>query len=334
MAANLSSACKLEVLPEAKNFQEILENSLLPTGVTYFCEYFLHILNCRSKQLEEKVMCLIGEPNRGIIPARYLLFFCFVFYLFLFLTASSGRKYQRTLGSVHSILYNLLKLEIQKLEPTGNPMSHVHHLPNGNVFWGRAQCSNGCTFMQVLKSWPVPGVQHSLRDSAMDSIVWANRVMRAPVDERPPPMLGSAAEPNKFDEEEKDGIKTMNLEDSEFDQEALKKATRGRRRRHIWGTRQPSTFGCQINVFWRTGEYAWKDIWALRSAAMQQPETRASGAHCSWSEVSHEGERNWNTMGKGRDSYWDKTTLDISWNDSRGRCSLAGDGWRPIPSQN
>ena len=76
-------------------------------------------------------------------------------------------------------------------------------------------------------------MQHSLRDSAMDSVVWANRVMRAPVYERPPPMLGSAAEPNKFDEEEKDGIKTMNLEDSEFDQEALKKATRGRRRRHI-----------------------------------------------------------------------------------------------------
>ena len=70
--------------PEAKNFQEILENSLSPTGVTHFCEYYLRLLNHGIKQHKEKVMCLIGEPNSGktslftpitrIIPARYLLF--------------------------------------------------------------------------------------------------------------------------------------------------------------------------------------------------------------------------------------------------------------------
>ena len=70
--------------PEAKYFQEILENSLSPTGVTYFCEYYLRLLNHGIKQHKEKVMCLIGEPNSGktslftpitrIIPARYLLF--------------------------------------------------------------------------------------------------------------------------------------------------------------------------------------------------------------------------------------------------------------------
>ena len=70
--------------PEAKYFQEILENSLSPTGVTHFCEYYLRLLNHGIKQHKEKVMCLIGEPNSGktslftpitrIIPARYLLF--------------------------------------------------------------------------------------------------------------------------------------------------------------------------------------------------------------------------------------------------------------------
>ena len=71
-----------------------------------------------------------------------------------------------------------------------------------------------------LNSPPVPGVQQSLRDSAMDCIVWASRVARTPDDELPPPVPGSAAKPNEFDEEEKDRIKTMNLEDSESDQEA------------------------------------------------------------------------------------------------------------------
>ena len=54
---------------------------------------------------------------------------------------------------------------------------------------------------------------------------------------------------------------------------------------------------------------------------MQQPETKATGAHCSWSEASHEGEKL-----KRMDSFRDKGTLAISWNDSRGRYSLAGDG--------
>ena len=79
--------------PEAKYFQEILQNSLSPTQVAYFWEYYLRLLNFGIKQHKEKVMCLIGELNSGktslftpitrIIPARYLLFLfvisCFVF---------------------------------------------------------------------------------------------------------------------------------------------------------------------------------------------------------------------------------------------------------------
>ena len=92
--------------PEAKYFQEILQNILSPTQVAYFCEYYLRLLNVGIKQHKEKVMCLIGEPNSGktslftpitrIIPARYLLFLfvisCFVV-LFLFSSDLSVRNY-------------------------------------------------------------------------------------------------------------------------------------------------------------------------------------------------------------------------------------------------
>ena len=75
-------------------------------------------------------------------------------------------------------------------------------------------------YFKNLNSRPVPGVQQSLHDSAMDCIVWASKVARTPDDELPPPMPGSAAKPNELDEGEKDRIKTMNLEDSESEQEA------------------------------------------------------------------------------------------------------------------
>ena len=70
-------------------------------------------------------------------------------------------------------------------------------------------------YFKSLNSRPVPGVQQSLRDSAMDCIVWASKVVRTPDDELPPPMPGSVAKPNELDEGEKDRIKTMSLEDSE-----------------------------------------------------------------------------------------------------------------------
>ena len=69
--------------PDAKHFKEILENSLSPTDVSHFCEYYLRLFNHGIKQHKEKVMCLIGEPNSGktslftpvtrIVPERYLL---------------------------------------------------------------------------------------------------------------------------------------------------------------------------------------------------------------------------------------------------------------------
>ena len=43
-------------------------------------------------------------------------------------------------------------------------------------------------YFKSLNSLPVPGVQQSLRDSAMDCIVWARKVARTPDDKLPPPM--------------------------------------------------------------------------------------------------------------------------------------------------
>ena len=105
----------------AQYTQEILEKSLSRTDGTYFCEYYFRLLKHGIKQHKEKVVCLIGEPNSGktslftpitrIIPVRYLLFCS------CFLTALSGRKYQRNLGSVFQPLRGaLFQNEPQKVE--------------------------------------------------------------------------------------------------------------------------------------------------------------------------------------------------------------------------
>jgi len=51
--------------PDAKNFKEILENSLSPSDMNHFYEYYLRLLNYGIKQHKEKVMCLMGRPTVG-----------------------------------------------------------------------------------------------------------------------------------------------------------------------------------------------------------------------------------------------------------------------------
>ena len=75
-------------------------------------------------------------------------------------------------------------------------------------------------YFKSLNTPPVSGVQQSLRETAMDCIVWGSRVARTPDDELPPPMPGSAAKPNEFDGKEINRIKTMDVDDNESDQEA------------------------------------------------------------------------------------------------------------------
>ena len=41
--------------PEAKYFQQILQNGLSPNQVAYFCEYYFHLLDDGIKQHKEKV---------------------------------------------------------------------------------------------------------------------------------------------------------------------------------------------------------------------------------------------------------------------------------------
>ena len=62
-----------------------------------------------------------------------------------------------------------------------------------------------------LNSPPIPGVQTSPRDNAMDCLVWASNVTVTPDDELPPPMPGSDLKPHKVDDDEKQRIRAMQL---------------------------------------------------------------------------------------------------------------------------
>ena len=61
-------------VPDARYFQEIQENSLTPDEVSYFCEYYLRLLNVGIKPHKEKVMCLTSliTPITRNIPTRYI----------------------------------------------------------------------------------------------------------------------------------------------------------------------------------------------------------------------------------------------------------------------
>lgn len=54
---------KHDKVPDPGYFKEILQNSLSETEIKYFCEYYIRLLNYGIKQHNEKVICLIGEPN-------------------------------------------------------------------------------------------------------------------------------------------------------------------------------------------------------------------------------------------------------------------------------
>ena len=73
-------------------------------------------------------------------------------------------------------------------------------------------------YFRSLNSPPISGVQKSLRDNAMDCLVWACNVAVTPDDELPPPMPGSDSKPHEVDDDEKQRIRAINL-DSESDQE-------------------------------------------------------------------------------------------------------------------
>ena len=70
-------------------------------------------------------------------------------------------------------------------------------------------------FFRSLNSPRVAGVQEFLRANAMDCIIWACGLARTPEDELPPPMPGTSLQPEEIDEEEKNRISTIQLDESE-----------------------------------------------------------------------------------------------------------------------
>ena len=70
-------------------------------------------------------------------------------------------------------------------------------------------------FFKSLTAPRVAGVQEFLRDSAMDCIVWASGLARTPDDELPPPFPSTSVLPEDIDEEEKERISTIQLDESE-----------------------------------------------------------------------------------------------------------------------
>ena len=92
--------------------------------------------------------------------------------------------------------------------------------------------------------------------------------------------------------------------------------------------RRPRKSRYSVSVFCRKGGESWKDFWSSKSTAMQQSEKKGTGPHWSWNKTPRRSEK----MKHDRDSWRDKTTLDIFGDDWRERCSLVGNGWTPIPS--
>ena len=74
-------------------------------------------------------------------------------------------------------------------------------------------------FFKSLTSPRVAGVQEFLRANALDCIVWACGLARTPEDELPPPMPGTSSHQNDLGEEEKERIRTIQVDDSESESE-------------------------------------------------------------------------------------------------------------------
>ena len=73
-------------------------------------------------------------------------------------------------------------------------------------------------FFKPLTLPRVAGVQEFLQTNAMDCIVWACSLAITPDDELPAPMPGTSVQQGDIDEEEKERIRTMLLDESESEQ--------------------------------------------------------------------------------------------------------------------
>ena len=68
--------------PDQGYFKQILQKAFDKQEIAHFCQYYIRLLNCGTKQHKERVMYLVGKPNGGktslfmpitrFIPARYI----------------------------------------------------------------------------------------------------------------------------------------------------------------------------------------------------------------------------------------------------------------------
>ena len=79
-------------------------------------------------------------------------------------------------------------------------------------------------FFKSLTSLRVAGVQEFLRANVMDCIVWACGLAHTPENELPPPMPGTSSQQDDLGEEEKERIRTIQLNESESEPEGSEQA--------------------------------------------------------------------------------------------------------------
>ena len=231
--------------PDPGYFKEMLENSLSQLKIAHFYEYFIRLFNCRIKQHKEKVMCLIGEPNSGktslftpisrLIPARYIAMI------------SKQKAFNKSLIDENTQILFLDEAQAKLMDPDdwkiltqGGLKTHDRKYKTSSMAVIRCPVFITCQadmdfgaehntamdarlknfFFRSLTSPRVAGVQEFLRANAMDCIVWACSLAQTPDDELPPPVLGTSLRTDEnIDEDEKDRIRAIQLDESDSEQE-------------------------------------------------------------------------------------------------------------------
>ena len=230
--------------PDPGYFKQILQNSLNKQEMAHFCEYYIRLLNCGTKQHKERVMCLVGEPNSGktslftpitrFIPAKYIAMI------------SKQKAFNKSLVDENTQIIFLDEAYAKLMDPDdwkiltqGGLTAHDRKYKTSSLAVIRCPMFITCQtdmdfgrehndamavrlkkfFFKRLTSPRVAGVQEFLQTNAMDCVVWACSLAITPDDELPPPMPGTSVQQGDISEEEKERIRNMQLDESESEQE-------------------------------------------------------------------------------------------------------------------
>ena len=225
-------------------FKRILQNSLNKEEMAHFCEYYIRLLNCGTKQHKERVMCLVGEPNSGktslftpitrFIPARYIAMI------------SKQKTFNKSLVDENTQIIFLDEAYAKLMDPDdwkiltqGGLTAHDRKYKTSSLAVIRCPMFLTCqtdmdfgrdntdamavrlkTFsFKRLTSPCVAGIQEFLQSNAMGCVVWACSLAITPDDELPPPMPGTSVQQGDIGEEEKERIRNMQLDESESERE-------------------------------------------------------------------------------------------------------------------